>query len=187
MMMKGNRLVVMMSRCVSVLVFVVSFPMINFTGETWASSTEKKEILQKVSSEEKLVDATCSSALTSAVNQYMMAWQKNDYSAMFDMEWFGSHKEITLPIYSGQYDPTFKIEYWTVTSCKEAKEKGEGIFKVLVLVEHQASGQAASLLPKGHRVKSTLIQWWRKKEIKTTDMPVYNHIYLTAEEKIKGW
>ena len=186
MMIKGNRLVVMMSRCVSVVVFFVSVVMMSFIGETWANPTEKKEISQQVTSKEKLVEIPCSSTLVSAVSQYMVAWQKNDYGTMFDMEWFGAHKEVTLPIYLRQYDPTFKIEKWTMTSCKADPEKGDGIFRVLVLAEHLPSGKAATFLPKGHKVRSTLIQWWRKGDGKT-NTPFYTHIYKTAKEKMKGW
>jgi len=115
--------------------------------------------------------------LKTAVEDYTKAWQKRDFETMYDHEDWEGGMTLSQDKYAESFDADFKIHNWKITKAIPVKEQKD-TYTVLVLITHNPPKQVAAFIPAGKTVRSTLRQWWQKKEGK------FVHLFNIEREEL---
>jgi hypothetical protein len=115
--------------------------------------------------------------LKTAVEDYTKAWQKRDFDTMYGHEDWQGGATLKKDQYEQAFDADLKIHNWKVTRVLPMPDQKD-TFIVLVLITHNPSKQVAAFVPPGLTVRSTLRQWWQKKEGK------FVHLFNIEREEL---
>ena len=113
--------------------------------------------------------------LETSVDNYMTAWQKQDFITMNQDESWEGGEELNNIQYIQSFESDFRIHNWKVTRMQEIDNDQ---YKVLILIRHTLPKQIAGFLPPGHTVRSTRLQWWKKQGDK------FVHLYHIENQKL---
>lgn len=144
-------------------------------GEQPSSPIEQKEAAVKKSTVTK-IDAT----LKKAVIDYMQAWKNRDFKTMLSFEDWKDGLAIEKEKYQQAFDDHFRLHDWDVTKAIPMLEEGKDTYLVLVLVTHNLP-KRVSADTKVKTVRSTLRQWWQKKDGK------FVHLFHVERKKLMSF
>ncbi|OQW93667.1 MAG: hypothetical protein BWK79_09925 [Beggiatoa sp. IS2] len=99
------------------------------------------------------------------VEDYMKSWKEGNFKIMYHHEDWEGGATIAQDKYAETFDADFKIHEWEITRTLPIEDRKDA-YKVLVLIKHNPSKQVAAFVPPGMTVRSTLRQWWQKKDDK---------------------
>jgi hypothetical protein len=97
--------------------------------------------------------------LKKTVSQYVEAWHNRDFKAMRSFENWEEGEELDEIKYIQSFDADFVIHEWKITRVAKAKNDE---YQVLVWITHNVSKDAPTFVPRNKKLRSTLVQWWKK-------------------------
>ncbi|EDN67949.1 secreted protein [Beggiatoa sp. PS] len=97
--------------------------------------------------------------LKETVAKYVIAWRNRDFKAMRLFENWEEGEELDDIKYIQSFNADFAIDEWKITRIA----KGENDeYQVLVWITHNVPKDAPTFVPRNKKLRSTLVQWWKK-------------------------